>query len=104
MAKRTCFTCMTKYSFCPHCDEGRNKPNWMMLFHCENCRTIYDTLQRYSSKEYTLEEALKIIDKCDLSEKDTFNPSVLKDLDALLAARPKKVRTKKIVNKENEND
>lgn len=100
MAKRICKVCQTKYSYCPHCEAYINKPYWMFMFHDENCKKIFDTLQRYSTKEYTAAQALKILNECDLMEKDSFAPSILADLNKLLA---RKKPVKKIVNKNIEN-
>lgn len=102
MPKKICKTCQKEYSYCPRCGEDLDKPTWMLMFHDENCMRIFDTLQRFYTKEYSAEQALEIIDTCDLSQKDNFQPVVLKDLEKLLATRVKKAQTKKIVNKKKE--
>lgn len=101
MAKRICYTCKTSYSYCPKCGDGSEDTPWMFMFHDENCREIYKILQLFSQGVLSSKEALKRIDACDLSHKESFNLDVLKDLEKLLAKRP--VSKKKIVNKKIEN-
>lgn len=98
MAKRICFTCMKEYSYCPRCGEDANKPYWMFTFHDANCRKIFDTMQRHYQKEYSDEEAIKILDSCDLSKLQDFEPSIRKQIQSLLDKR-KPAQPKKIVNK-----
>lgn len=91
MPKRICNVCQTSYNFCPHCDEDRGKPGWMIMFHDQNCHDIFNILQKHYLKTYTTEEAAELLKKCDLSKKEQFVPAIRKDLDAILdAVREKK--------------
>lgn len=70
--QRTCFCCGKAYHYCPVCDGDKNKPSWYFIFDSDNCRKIFDTCQRFSTKEYTADEARAKLDKCDLTDKLTF--------------------------------
>ena len=74
--QRTCFCCGKEYRYCPNCDADKNKPSWYFIFDSENCRTIFDTCQRYSTKEYTAVQARAKLDKCDLTNKSDFLPDI----------------------------
>lgn len=74
--QRTCFCCGKAYHYCPVCDGDKNKPSWYFIFDSDNCRKIFDTCQRFSTKEYTADEARAKLDKCDLTDKTNLLPDI----------------------------
>jgi Holliday junction resolvase RusA-like endonuclease len=56
----------------------------MAEFHSENCKDIFDICTRFNMKLYTKDEAKAAIEKCDLSNKLNFRPSVQNTLSNLL--------------------
>ena len=40
--QRTCYLCGDKYEYCPTCTQDKFKPTWMVEFHSENCKNIFD--------------------------------------------------------------
>ena len=81
---RECYLCGYKYSYCPTCFQDRTKPSWMVEFHSENCKDIFDICTRFNMKLLTKSEAKEAIEKCDLSNKLSFRPSVQNTLSNLL--------------------
>ena len=81
---RECYLCGEKYSYCPTCSNDRVKPVWMTEFHSENCKDIFDICTRFNMEMLTKEEAQSAIEKCDLSNKLNFRPSVKNTLSNIL--------------------
>lgn len=99
---RSCYLCGESYQYCPTCSQDRTKPAWMAEFHSENCKNIFDICTRFNMKMFTKDEAKKAIEKCDLSNKLNFRPSVQNTLsnilkvDEILLESPKPKRGKRI--------
>lgn len=81
---RECYLCETKYQYCPTCSQDRMKPSWMSEFHSENCKDIFDICTRFNMQLLTKDEAKAAIEKCDLTNKLNFRPSVQNTLSKLL--------------------
>ena len=82
--QRECYLCGSQYNYCPTCSQDRTKPAWMAEFHSENCKDIFDICTRFNMQLLTKEEAVKALEKCDLSNKLNFRPSVQNTLSNLL--------------------
>ena len=81
MAKknRTCFTCGEKYYYCPSCaDEFR--PTWMVMFDCEECKSIFQICSSYFTGSISKEDARDVLEKIGLKEFDSYEESVAKEL------------------------
>lgn len=81
---RECYLCGESYQYCPTCSQDRTKPFWMAEFHSENCKDIFDICTRFNMELFTKDEAKEAIEKCDLSNKLSFRPSVQNTLSNLL--------------------
>lgn len=81
---RECYLCGESYQYCPTCSQDRIKPSWMAEFHSENCKDIFDICTRFNMQLFTKDEAKAAIEKCDLSNKLNFRPSVQNTLSNLL--------------------
>lgn len=84
MSRRICNICQTKYDYCPHCSSDKNKPTWMFIFHNDNCFQIFDTLQKHSTKEYSDEKAIDLLEKCDLSALTNATETIKKQAKDIL--------------------
>ena len=82
---RSCYLCGEHYQYCPTCSQDRTKPAWMAEFHSENCKDIFDICTRFNMELFTKDEAKAAIEKCDLSNKLNFRPSVQNTLSNLLS-------------------
>lgn len=74
---RTCVICGNKYSYCFTCST-HNMPTWKAEFCDENCREIYHICVEYDSNKITKEEALRRLNKCDISAFDKYTDSTKK--------------------------
>lgn len=102
MAKlnRVCCTCGEKYSYCTDCYEDRHLETWHIMFHDENCKKIFDALNRHFYKHITTEDAIKLLKMCDLSNFDNLNDDIKKDIKDVMSQD--KVATKKVEYKTNQ--
>jgi hypothetical protein len=91
MGRRTreCRVCGSRYEYCPTCSQDKFKPTWMVEFHEENCRTIWDTCTRFNMELISKEEAQAIILECDLSKQENFAEFIKDDIAKILAEDPK---------------
>jgi hypothetical protein len=73
MAKtqRKCVMCGTVYEHCGHC--GAAPQLWKNIFCSENCRDIYDVLNKYDGKLITKEDGIERLKAFDLSVVPKFN-------------------------------
>jgi len=92
---RTCAVCGMKYDYCPTCEADRFKPTWMMTFHDNNCREIWDVLSAISCKTIDKTEGVERLEALDLSKKHNFVPNVRKYLDEVLGGSGKVEKTEK---------
>ena len=60
------------------------------MFHDENCRKIFDILQRHFTQEYTNEVAKEKLLECDLSNMESFKPKVLQHCKNILETQSEK--------------
>lgn len=86
---RTCICCGKEYEYCPRCGKYDQYPRWMTNFHDANCREIFQTTIEYMSHNITDDQTRARLDKCDLSNKGTFDHSVQVMLDKLYPQQPK---------------
>lgn len=72
---RTCKVCGEKYFYCFNHTCDKTQPSYMALFHDENCKTIFDVLNKLYFNQITNKEAVRVLKKCDLSvlEKDSVD-------------------------------
>ena len=56
---RICVTCGTTYEYCPKCSKDFDKPVWMVAFHTEECRKVYNIIARYNTTDLSKEDAKK---------------------------------------------
>lgn len=81
---KTCICCSTRYTYCSGCHEFNHLPTWMAIFHDENCRTIYNATSMWG--KVPSDEIKAVLDKCDLSNKDSFHPAILKVINEIYPA------------------
>ena len=97
---RTCVLCGSKYTYCPTCSDYANYPRWMGLFHDENCKKIFYTVNGYLEKAIPLKEAKEILQKCDLSVKDKTSSIFANHIDEILNSEKKETKSEKKVETE----
>lgn len=82
--ERSCALCGGKYQYCPHCSDFDSEPKWKTMFHDNNCKTIFDILQKHFLKQYSDAEAVTLLNACDLSVIDNATEAVRNDCKAIL--------------------
>lgn len=91
---RICKVCGKAYYYCVSCSQAVSaKPGfepWHILVHDENCKLIFETLQKHFLKEYTTAQARGILKTCDLS---VLTDSTKKQVDEIMrVSTPKKIK------------
>ena len=97
---RSCYLCGEQYQYCPTCSQDRMKPSWMAEFHSENCKNIFDICTRFNMQIFTKDEAKAAIEKCDLSNRLNFRPSVQNTLSNLLKVEEVVIETPSVIEEE----
>lgn len=82
--EKVCKCCGKHYLYCYHCDSDKNKPTWMTMFHDENCLKIFYAVTDYNVKEKTKEESKKVLESCDLTNKDNFVSTIVTAINEIL--------------------
>lgn len=91
---KACIVCGTRYTFCLNCAEFDNEPRWRAIYHDDNCKKIDNTISEYLAGNMSAEDAKNELDKCDLSNKESFHKTIRAAIDKLYAPS-KKVTSKK---------
>lgn len=73
---RTCLTCQSQYYYCFSCPSDLQHPSWKSAFDTENCKEIFNILSRHGQGKISNEEAKELLNKCDLTKKDTFAENI----------------------------
>ena len=83
---RQCMTCNSKYSYCPQCSKvDALKAPWHSTFCCEDCRTIWKTLTKFSMGILPKTEAKEILSKIELKPIETYAECVQRGLKNVMA-------------------
>lgn len=96
---KTCIVCGTKYTYCPTCAEFANVAIWHNIYHDENCKEIFAIAVDFNSGILDKNIAKERLDKCDLSNKKSFNKSILKAINEIDATETY-IKTKEVDNVE----
>ena len=96
--KRRCVMCAKEYEYCNSCNGAPQL--WKNIFCSENCRDIYDVLNKYDGKLITKEEGIEKLKAFDLSVVSKFNDRFKALANELT---PKKESAKKQPKKSDEN-
>lgn len=103
MAKlnRVCFTCGQKYSYCTDCYEDRHLETWHIMFHDENCKKIFNIINKHFYKYITTEEAIKLLKACNLSNLSDLNDDIQRDIKNIMSQE--EIATKKVEYRKSQN-
>lgn len=97
---RICVTCGTTYEYCPKCSIDADKPVWMVAFHTEECRKVYNIIARYNTNDLSKEDAKKELGNI-VSRKVKFSAPIQEKIDEIMkeeTEQPKPtVKRRKIV-------
>lgn len=80
---RTCKVCGNKYHYCPTCSSDANKPRWMTMFDCEDCKKIFDTATMFNLGKIDKAEAKNRLSGVNTNKQ--FTETIQHDLDVIMA-------------------
>lgn len=80
---RICVTCGTTYEYCPKCSKDVDKPVWMVAFHAEECRKVYNIIARYNTNDLSKEDAKKELAGV-VSHKVNFSAPIQEKIDEIM--------------------
>lgn len=91
MAKynRTCYTCSSKYHYCPTCQDELRDPKIYTMFCCEKCQSIFLTLAENGSGKVDAETCKKNLLSLNITENDKMSLSVKEHFDRVMATKLK---------------
>lgn len=98
--ERKCVVCGKTYQYCPRCKQYEALPKWKLNFDCEECKKVYDAVDKFVFKHITAEEAKKILSN---SKVQVVNNEIKNTIASILATEDKKQqpkKTKEIVNED----
>ena len=97
--ERKCIVCETSYSYCPRCRQYASSPQWKINFCSEECKEVYDTVDKFVFKHISADDAKKILSNSKVNIK---NNEIKKTIDSILASEDKKNKKKnnEIVNED----
>lgn len=72
---RECCVCQNSYSYCPKCNEDKNKPTWYFSFCSENCKNIYSVTSQFENNVISKDEAIQKLAELDISGLENFGNS-----------------------------
>lgn len=80
---RICVTCGATYEYCPKCSKDTDKPVWMVAFHTEECRKVYNIIARYNTTDLSKEDAKKELSDI-VSHKVSFSAPIQEKIDEIM--------------------
>ena len=97
---RQCVMCSKKYEHCSHC--GSAPQLWKNIFCSENCRDIYNVLNKYDGKLITKKDGIEMLKGLDISVASKFNDRFKKLAEELTPKKEAPKPKKKTENKPTE--
>lgn len=73
---RICKTCGKEYFFCAHCEKSLNSPQWMLLWHDDNCKRVFEIVSDYAQGRLPKMVAKAELNKCNLRVLYTFKENI----------------------------
>ena len=99
---RVCKTCGKEYYFCSSCKKTLNSPQWMLLWHDENCKFVYEIVSDYAQNHISKEVARERLNKCNLKVEYTFTEKIRKYIDEIMTIPKVEKETTNKISKNNE--
>ena len=78
---KTCIVCGKSYKYCSGCAEYTHLEPWHSIYCSDNCKEIFNIVSMYN--KVPKEETRSRLNKCDLSNKNTFHKNILKTINEL---------------------
>ena len=93
-ANRTCVVCGEQYHYCNNCHV--EEPTWRTIFHDENCKKIFETINQQYFEHISEDEAVQALMNCNLAvlESESANIKIVETVDSMVNKKSSK-RTRK---------
>ena len=86
--ERTCIVDNTKYEYCSKCGRFNSSETWRYLFCGENCKEIWNVMDKFMAKKIEGREAYNMLNECDLSTISKATGSVSNTLKEIMNFKP----------------
>ena len=97
---RTCKVCQQNYRYCTNCYEDRLLPTWMIMFHSQDCKDVFQICWDVGEKKVDKDEAATLLSQLNLDYIDNFEKDIKAQVKELLGrSKPKKTTNKEQVLK-----
>lgn len=64
------------------------------MFDNENCKTIFEVLNKHFYKHISTDDAIKELEKCNLDNIESFNENIKNDINNILSKKTSRVEPK----------
>lgn len=91
---RNCTICGKEYQYCPHCAQYASMPKWYSRFCGEECKDIYDVINKFAFSKISAKDAKDALSGHDLSKLINDNDKkIVENINAIVEAeKPKKFK------------
>ena len=84
-ANRECYTCSSKYYYCPSCPSSiKKKESYYNMFCSERCSKIFKTLTNENFKKITTEQCKKELLDLNVSLNESFKNNIKKHIEKVM--------------------
>lgn len=73
--KRKCFICGKEYTYCPVCEQDKDKPTYLFLFCSDKCNQINDIISKYEFGKLDIKKAKSMLEKIDINNINIISKS-----------------------------
>ena len=80
-ANRECYTCSSKYYYCPSCPSSDKKESYYNMFCSERCSKIFKTLTDQTFKHITIEECQNKLNELNVQLTDSYKENIKKHIE-----------------------
>lgn len=81
--ERKCTICGKQYEYCPRCKQYENMPTWYLIYDSENCKHLYETVNKFAFNHITKEEAIEELKDIDMTNKNEYPKDIQTVLDQI---------------------
>lgn len=97
---RECYTCSTKYYYCPSCPSDVKKESFYNMFCCERCSKIFKLLSDETFKRITTAQCKKELINLDIKTNEVFKVNIKKHIDNVMSFNEPELSNNINVNEE----
>ena len=98
--ERICIIDKTAYEYCSKCGHYNSEETWRNLYCSENCRNIWNIINKYNTKQWDISKAKNALEDCNLSSIDKSTGGIKKILDEILNSQDKEIEVISVENLE----